>query len=300
MSNEPQLTSSFGYNTANMIFADPISSNIPDSKPPISFKRIPIMTKYPNGDVGDLIFSTERLFSYGVAETINKDTEKVTGYSMGICLHSRDGATPNQKAFVETLDAILERCKNHLIEHREDIDKYDLELTDLKKMSVYYIKKEKGKVMDGATPTLYPKLIVSKKQDKILTYFFDKDGNPLNALDLMGKFCHTRAAIKIESIFIGKDISIQIKLYECEVELATTGMVRLLSKSVSRPASNPVVSDMSKSSNALPSLSSPGDGDDDSGSLVDSDREEEIETKKEPEKPAVKRTVKKVVKKTAA
>ena len=36
--------------------------------------------------------------------------------------------------------------------------------------------------------------------------FFDVNDEPINALDLMGKYCYTKAAIKIESIFIGSKI----------------------------------------------------------------------------------------------
>ena len=49
---------------------------------------------------------------------------------------------------------------------------YDLESADLKKLNPLYYKKEKGKVIDGSTPTLYPKLNwvkggKDKKREKI-------------------------------------------------------------------------------------------------------------------------------------
>ena len=257
------------YDTNKMIFSEPVKSSIPDSKPPISFQRINILTENQDGSVGELVFSTEEnLFSFGLSENINKDTGKINGYSMAISLYNRDGATPGQKMFVENLDNILTRCKEHLIEHREDIGRYDLEMNELKKMNTYYIKKDKGKVVEGAKPSLYPKLIVSKKQDTILTKFFDASNNSLNALDLIGKYCNVTCAIKIESIFIGKDISIQIKLYECEVRLQNTGMIQLLARSA-KPKSNPIVNDMSNST-SLPNI---GEDDDDAGSLVNSDDE---------------------------
>ena len=284
------------YDTKNMIFSESVKSSIPDSKPPISFQRINISTKNPDGSVGELIFSTEKdLFSFGASENVNKDNGKLNGYSMAISLYNRDGATPGQKMFVENLDNILQRTKEYLIEHRDDIDRYDLEMNDLKKMTAYYIKKDKGKPVEGATPSLYPKLIISKKTDTIITEFFDADGNKLNALDLIGKYCHVTAAIKIESVFIGKDISLQVKLYECEVRLQNTGMVKLLARSVSKPQSNPVVSDMSNSTE-LPSLGGDDDGEG-GGSLQNSDDDEYVEpppavAPEAPKKP--KRIVKKV------
>ena len=38
----------------------------------------------------------------------------------------------------------------------------------------------------------------SKKNDKFVTQFFDKDDNELDPNEIMGKHCHTEAAIKIE------------------------------------------------------------------------------------------------------
>ena len=68
----------------------------------------------------------------------------------------------------------------------------------------------------------------------------------------------------------------QIKLYECEVRLQNTGMVKLLNRSVSKPASNPIVKDMSQST-TLPSLGG-DDDEDDAGSLVNSEDDEYVET----------------------
>ena len=292
-----QLTSSSGYNTKNMIFSEPVVSSIPDSKPPIKFTRINISTKYPNGKTGDLIFPTVgKIFSFGVSESINKDTGVVNGYSMALCLLPRDEEpSDEQKEFISTYDAVANKCKEYLIEKRDVIGKYELELGDLKKLNNIYIKKDKGVPVPGSSPTLYPKLIVSKKQDKILTYFFDEDDNPLNALDLIGKYCHVNAAIKIESIFIGKDISLQVKLYECEVRMTNTGMQRLLTK---RPESISKVETLASSN--------PMDDNDDVGSIVgdieDSKDDENIEdTIKDVEVPkkVVKKIVKKVVKKDA-
>ena len=58
-------------------------------------------------------------------------------------------------------------------------------------------------MIEGSGPTLYAKLMVSKKLNKIVSMFFGKDGNTVDPLNLMGKYCWVKAAIKIESIFIG-------------------------------------------------------------------------------------------------
>ena len=231
-SENTQLTSAINYDVSRMIFSEAQIGTIPDSKPQISYMRININTRNENGTAGDLIFPTEKCFSFGVSENTNPDTGKINGYVMPICLFSRDGATEIERSWVNTFDAVVEKCKDHLISHREEINQYELERNDLKKLNPLYYKRDKGKIVEGTGPTLYAKLIMSKKQEKLVSMFFDFNGENINGMDLIGKYLHTRAAIKIESIFIGNKISLQVKLYECEVKLAEQGPKRLLARPV--------------------------------------------------------------------
>lgn len=235
MSNT-QLTTASGYDTKRMIFSEPQEGSIPNSVPPINYKRIIIQTKNPDGSIGDLILPTASgngsrpLFSFGVSENTNPDTGKTNGYVVPICLWNRESPSKEEKDWSSTFDSIIERCKEYLLSHKEDIEKYELEPSDLKKLNPLYWKKEKGVVVAGTGPTLYAKLIVSKKQEKIVTMFSDFDGNQVDPLSLIGKYCFVNAAVKIESIFIGNKISMQIKLYECEVKVADSGMKSLMKK----------------------------------------------------------------------
>lgn len=288
MDLQTQLTSAFGYDTKNMLFSDPIPGSIPNS--PISFKRITITTINPNGSIGELIIPTERLFSFGVGENKSMDTGKTNGYVMPLCLHSKDAPTQQEKKWTETFNNIVEKCKDHILENKDSIEQYDLERNDLKKLNPLYYKKDKGKVVDGTGPTLYAKLIVSKKLDKITSIFFNSDGDDVNPLDLLGKYCYTTAAIKIESIFIGNKISLQVKLYEAEVKLAQNGMKRLL-----RPATTPKRVLNSATSSAAPQLEDSNDdseleSEDSEGSITSDDDES-------PPPQTAKKVVRKVIKK---
>lgn len=230
MSNEnTQLSTASSYNVNNIVFSKPQIGNIPNSIPPINFKRINISTVNPDGTVGELIFSTGRLFSFGVSENINLETGKNNGYVMSLCLWNKDGPTDEEKAFTDIFNLIVEKCKDHLIENREQIQHYELERNDLKKLDPLYWKKDKGKKIDGVGPVLYAKLIQSKKMNKIISIIHDEKNNLVDPLTLIGKYCYAKAAIKIESIFVGNKISLQIKLYEAEIKLLDTGMKRLLS-----------------------------------------------------------------------
>jgi hypothetical protein len=289
MSDNTQLTSASGYDIKNMIFSDAQSGSIPNSLPAINYKRISISTRNEDGTVGELIIPTSKLFSFGVNENINKETGKVNGYVIPICLWDREGPSDEEKDFSDTFDRIVESCKSHLISNREEIDQYELEMNDLKKFNPLHWKRDKGKIVDGSGPTMYTKLIVSKKHNKIVSMFYNEDGDEVDPLSIIGKYCYTKAAIKIESIFIGNKISLQVKLYETEVKLVETGMKRMMKK---RPESQSQVI-VSKSMNPLENESKDEDGDSD-GSLNDED--ESPPPQQEPKK--VVRKVKRVVRKS--
>ena len=130
--------------------------------------------------------------------------------------------------------------------------------------------------------------------------FYNYEGDNVDALSLLGKYCHAKGAVKIESIFIGNKISMQVKLYECEVKLMETGMKRLLQ----RPNAQKRVL-TSNSHNPLLETNNDNDDDtkiDDNESIKSSDDEQDVQSPPEPvpEKPKVKRKVKKIVRKTAA
>jgi len=306
--NKTQITPIKGYDVNRMVFSEAISGAIPDSKPKIEFKRINISTKNEDGTVGELILPTSRLFSFGVSENMSQETGKVNGYTFPLCLWNRESPTEEEKAWTDLFDKIVDKCVDHLVDNREEIEMFELSKADLTKskggLNPLYWKKEKhtneqGKtvmrVVPGSGPTLYTKLIFSKKNDKFLSQFFDINDEPLNALDLMGKYCYTNAAIKIESIFIGSRISLQVKLYEAVVEPTSSGMRRLLARpKVQSKVLEHMQNGYEETSqmNMIP--------DDDVGSLIGSDNEDgEENAPKSPAKPVARKVIKKIVKKTA-
>lgn len=290
------------YDTKRMIFTEPTSGAIPDSTPKIEFKRINIQTKNEDGTVGDLIISTSRLFSFGVSETKSQETGNVNGWTFPLCLWSRDGPTEYEKNFTDTFEAIVDKCITHLVDNKEEIEMYDLQKSDLEKskggLNPLYWKKEKYtdpktnktslRVVPGSGPTLYTKLIYSKKNEKFLSQFYDTNDEPVDPLSMMGKYCYTTSAVKIESIFIGSKISLQVKLYEAVVEPTTSGMKRLIQ---SRPVNRSIFESEEESKPVVQNKPEENDESDD----------ESIEEEDEPAPaPAPKKTVKRVVKKKAA
>ena len=183
-SENTQITPVSGYDISRIVFSDPISGAIPDSKPKIEFKRINISTRNEDGTMGDLILPTGRLFSFGVSENMSQETGKVNGYTFPICLWNRETPSAEEKAWTDLFDKVVDRCVEHLVDNKEEIEMFDLTRADLTKskggLNPLYWKKEKytnakGKtelrVVPGSGPTLYTKLIFSKKHNKFLSQF---------------------------------------------------------------------------------------------------------------------------------
>ncbi len=231
-----ELTSAQTYDVNRMIFSKPIDAKIQQAP---NSKRIYLTTINDDGKTtGDLILETPNLFSYGVQEDRGfqkglseeqKNNAKIVGYKAPLLLFdSKRGASEEEQKFIDIFNAICERCKEHLVENRKEIQKWDLEIRDLKSLNPIYQKRDKitGELEPNSTPTLYVKLM--GYPDRVLTILFDSNDNDLTVQDVLNKRCRMDAAIKFESIFIGaKVISLQVKLYQAEITLQNTGMKRL-------------------------------------------------------------------------
>ena len=282
-----QLTSASGYNPEkSMVFGKAKDGAIPNST--VTFKRVPIGTRNPDGSIGELVIPTERVYSFGPSANVGLSGQP-DGYSLSLCLHHRDGATTKEKEWVDTFNRIIDHIKTWTIANRDELGKYELEMADLKKLNPLYYKKEKGKVVEGSGPVLYPKLLQNKKKgaDTISTPFCNERGEDIDPMTILNKACYVTAAIKIESIFIGAKISMQVKVYEAEVKLIESGVKRLLRRPVvDSEVTMASVAD-EKEEKAAPAESSDDD------SVKGSDDEEE----KKPEPVAAKAAPRRIVRK---
>ena len=69
-----QLSSYEHLTQDNIIFNEANEYKVKDSK--IKYKRIPIEVKYSNGKKGPLVIETPLLFSFGVSEKKNQETDR--------------------------------------------------------------------------------------------------------------------------------------------------------------------------------------------------------------------------------
>ena len=215
-----QITSYEDLTPDNIIFNEAKEYKVKDSK--IRYKRIPIEVKYPNGKKGQLIIETPLLFSFGVTEKKNQETNKLVGYSIPVCLWAKD-SEPNiqEKAFFDVINNITTICQQHLEnEYGADLASSLSEPFQYKQVE-YTDKKGKKKTKrdTSAAPVLYAKLIYSEKSKKILSLFKTKGKKDLNPFKYIDQYCHVRMALIIEGIFISKTVtSVQIKVHECYIK----------------------------------------------------------------------------------
>ena len=215
-----QLSTYDHLTTVNIIFNEAKEYKVKDSK--IRYKRIPIEVKYPNGKKVALVIETPLLFSFGVNEKKNQETNKLIGYSMPVCLWAKDSEpSTKEKAFFNVINNVTNLSQQYIE------NEYGADLASTLS-SPFYFKheeytdkkgKKKTRIDASSAPVLYAKLIYSEKTNKILSLFKGKKGRDLNPFKYINQYCRVKLALIIEGIFISKTVtSLQIKVHECYVK----------------------------------------------------------------------------------
>ena len=216
-----QLSSYENLTSDNVIFKKAKEYKVKDSK--IKYERIPIEVKYPNGKKGVLVIETLFLFSFGVSEKKNQDTNKLVGYSMPVCLWAKDSEpSTKEKEFFDVINNLINLSQQHL-ENEYDADQASTLSSPFYYKKIEYTDKKNGKkrtkVDESTAPVLYAKLIYSEKSKKILSLFKTKGKKDLNPFRYIDQYCNVKMALIIEGIFISKTVtSLQIKVHECYVK----------------------------------------------------------------------------------
>lgn len=158
------------------------------------------------------------MFSFGVNERLNQETNQLAGYSIPVCLWGKDEEpTPEETKFYKVINNLVDICREYLEEeyggdaalHLSDIFYYkQIEYVDKK-------GKTKKKKDDIAAPVLYVKLIYSGKTKTIMSLFCTN----VYPFDYLNQYCKAKMALIIEGIHLSKNvISIQIKANEVYVK----------------------------------------------------------------------------------
>ena len=97
----------------DIVFHTVKKHKVPNSK--IKYQRIKIERKLLNEKLTPLVVETPFLFSFGISERKDQETNKISGYSIPVCLWKKD-AEPNQKElnFFNIVNKVQELCHDHL------------------------------------------------------------------------------------------------------------------------------------------------------------------------------------------
>ena len=108
-----QLSSIENITEDDIVFHSAKKHKVPNSK--IKYQRIKIERKLPNGKLTPLVVETPFLFSFGISERKDQETNKISGYSIPVCLWKKD-AEPNQKEtnFFNIVKNVQDLCHDHL------------------------------------------------------------------------------------------------------------------------------------------------------------------------------------------
>lgn len=229
LTENTQLTQVPNLNTDNLIFSKPVVSTIAGSAQ-MTYNRITISVKNPDGTCGNLVVCTEKLFSFGVGTNALNDDPK-DGYRISLSMHARDAPSDAEMAWIAGFNKIVEKCKQHLLQVKDQVGLFKLSEThslfDAFNPVKYKIDKKTGDVVKDMPPILSVKLV--SRKGEIVSLFNDERGNKMDPMSLFKKTCHMRAAIRVEAIFItAKCVALQLRLHEAQVKVADTGFKSLL------------------------------------------------------------------------
>ncbi len=180
-----KCVSSEDFSTEDLMFGESEKGELQDGT---NFERIPISVRKPDGTVSPLIIVSDTCFSFGVQKDSKYDTRVIP-----LMLYDRDVPTREQKLFVKVIQDIVSACKP-------------------KPKSCFY--------GNEGNPILYLKLDFDKRFGEYVTKFYErktmtdkKSTKEIKPEKYVGKHCVVKVVVSVDSVFIAKTTSLQIKAH---------------------------------------------------------------------------------------
>ena len=206
-----QLTSIDDPYKYNVLFEKSMTFKVPDSDR--TYDRIPITVDYKDNVRGPLLLKTDKCYSYGARQNINKETGEAYGWTLPINMF--EGATDHQLRFVKLLDNLIMRAKERV---REE---YPIDGEAINKLGGCMWQPDD----ETKGPILYAKIISGKNGNTRYDSRFSrvKDlSNPSKrervTKEKITESCYVQAVIRVDSIYVceGKAY-LQVKVYEANI-----------------------------------------------------------------------------------
>lgn len=221
------------FDVKNIVFDSPHDLEIQQGNKTIKCCKIRVGHTNKNG-AGEFIFPVPHFgHAFGV-EAYQNDHGQATAHSTSVSLIDNNLTAiekEEQQHFIDQFNVVVERIKDHLISIKKELKKPTLDRAELKNLNpIRPALDENGNPKGDAQYVsfkLMERKIFNKNDPKdmklsVETQFFldgeyDESGNPVevNPLDFLEKkHFKFRGAIKLENIFVGAKISLQLKIYD--------------------------------------------------------------------------------------
>ena len=165
-----QLSSFENITEDNIVFHTAKKHKVPNSK--IKYQSIKIERKLSNGKTTPLLVVTPFLFSFGINERKDEETNKISGYTIPVCLWKKNAEpSKKEKNFFNIVKKVQELC--HLSSNYGENQATSLSDVLFYSQKEYIDRKGKTKKKKDETsaPVLYVKLIYSSVTKKFSTIF---------------------------------------------------------------------------------------------------------------------------------
>lgn len=166
-----------------------------------------------NDSINDMIISSPpNMLSFGLQEIKEKDVDNVVAYQLPLCFHNKSKMTLIESKFIEFIDKLTNICFDIA---KQELSHYNTTEEDITYIHPIIYKKQSN---DNVGPILYIKMLLNRYNNQFISVFIDEKTNQeVDPLVFLNKKSFVTAAIKIESIIIGKKITLRMKIYEAVI-----------------------------------------------------------------------------------
>jgi len=232
-----------------LIFSTPKKGEFPDGSG--AFRRVYLSYRYDEDTMGPAIVSLSEKFCFGVQpDNLDKDgnvlkdkntdlPKPLRGYKVPLVMTGQtkdepENITDTQRAEVEFFDTFREVVLKWAFDNKKEIGKANKktigEVDAIVSKILYRKYDEDGNVVETSSPMLYTNLIYYSNKKQIDTAFYGPGDKQVDPLSMTSPFNIT-ANIRFDSVFVGKEISLQHRVYDgVVVPRSTTQKKRLAPK----------------------------------------------------------------------
>jgi len=214
-----------------LIFSTPKKGEFPDGSG--AFRRVYLSYRYDEDTMGPAIVSFSDKFCFGVQpDNLDKDgniridkntnqPKQLRGYKVPLVMTGQtkdepENITDAQRAEIEFLDTFRQVVIKWAIENKKEIGKgtkKDDIFDELVSNVIFRKLDEDGNVVETSPPIMYTNLIYYSNKKQIDTVFYGPGDKSVDPLTMSSAFNIT-PNIRFDSVFVGKEISLQHRVYD--------------------------------------------------------------------------------------